>query len=145
VRVPVAARVLAALLAAAPSMAACAQAQEGSSTPFEVVPRRSAEPTSHRMAYLTAVVGAGLIAASFPLSHEADRRYATYLDETDVSKLDELFSSTQRMDRLASGSLLVGEAMIATAVWLRFVHRPNPEHRVSLALRPDRCALSYRF
>ena len=144
-RMPLAASALAALMAAAPPLAACAHAQAASASPFEVVPRRTSEQGSHRMVYLTAIVGAGLVAASFPLAHEADRRYAEYLDETDVSRLDELFASTERMDRLASGSLLVGEAMIATAVWLRFVHRPNPEHRVSLALRPDRCALSYRF
>ena len=142
-RVRLAAPLLAAVLAAAPPLAArsCAQAE----TPFEVVPRHAAAPHSHRVAYLTALAGVGLVIASFPLEHEADRRYAMYLSETDVTRLDERFAATERMDRLASGSLLVGEALLATAVWLRFVHHPGPQHRVALALRPDRCALSLRF
>jgi hypothetical protein len=145
VRPPRAALILAAVLAAAPPMSACARAQAASSSPFEVVPRHTSGRSSHRAAYVAAIAGVGLIAASFPLEHEADRRYAEYLSETDVTKLDEMFAATQRMDRIASGSLLAGEALIATAVWLRFVHRPAAESRVSLALRSDRCALSYRF
>lgn len=131
------------VLAAAPPLAACARAQ--AETPFEVVPRRAAESRSHRLAYVAALAGVGFVIASFPLEHEADRRYAAYLSETDVTLIDERYAATQRMDRLASGSLLVGEVLLATAVWLRFVHHPSAERRVSLALRPDRCALSLRF
>ena len=138
-----AAPLLAAVLAAAPALAACARAQAG--TPFEVVPRQSTVRASHRLAYATALVGAGLVIASFPLEHAADQRYAEYLQETDVTKLDERFTATERMDRIASGSLLVGEALLATAVWMRFVHHPSAQHRVTLAMRADRCALSLRF
>ena len=138
-----AAPLLAAVLAVAPPLVVRAHAQ--SETPFEVVPRRAAGSNSHRFAYLTALVGVGFVVASFPLAHEADQRYAAYLSETDINKIDERFAATERMDRLASGSLLVGEALIATAVWLRFVHHPSSERRVALALRPDRCALSLRF
>ena len=138
-----AAPLLAAVLAAAPPLTACARAQ--AETPFEVVPRRAADSGSHRIAYLTALAGIGFVVASFPLEHEADRRYAAYLSETDITKIDERFAATERMDRLASGSLLVGEVLIATAVWLRFVHHPGAQRRVGLALRPDRCALSLRF
>ena len=138
-----AAPLLAVVLAAAPALSACAHAQE--ETPFEVVPRRPTGQASHRTAYLIALAGAGLVVASFPLEHAADQRYAEYLQETDVTKLDEEFAATERMDRLASGSLLVGEALLATAVWLRFVHHPSVQHRVTLAVRPDRCALSLRF
>ena len=138
-----AAPLLAAVLAAAPPLSACARAQ--TDTPFEVVPRKAANKTSHRLAYGLALAGAGLVIASFPLEHAADQRYAAYLGETDVSKLDDRFAATERMDRIASGSLLVGEALLATAVWIRFVHHPSAEHRVTLAMRADRCALSLRF
>lgn len=138
-----AAPLLAVVLAAAPPLAAHARAQ--AETPFEVVPRHASGQTPHRLAYLTALTGIGLVALSFPLEHEADRRYAEYLSETDVSQLDERFAATERMDRLASGSLLVGEALFATAVWMRFVHHPGIQHRVTLAFKPDRCALSLRF
>src|SRR5262249_24458586 len=134
---------LAVLVAGAPAWAACAHAH--AAWPFEVVPRRVVEKSSHRTAYLTALAGVTLVAASSPLEHEADRRYAEYLAETDVSQIDEKFRATQRMDRIASGSLLAGEALLATAVWLRFVHHPSQQHRASLVLRPDRCALSLRF
>jgi len=132
------------VLAAAPPLAEHARAQ--ADTPFEVVPRHAVGQPSHRAAYFTALVGAGLVIASFPLEHAADQRYAEYLSETDVTKLDERFAATERMDRIASGSLLVGEALLATAVWLRFVHHPRAQNsKVSLALAPDRCALSLRF
>ena len=138
-----AAPLLAAVLAAAPPLTACARAQ--AETPFEVVPRKASGQSSHRLAYVTALVGVGLVVASFPLERAADERYAAYLGETDVTKLDERFAATERMDRAASASLLVGEALIATAVWMRFVHHPSVQHRVTLAMRPDRCALSLRF
>jgi len=131
------------VLAVAPPLTACARAQ--SETPFEVVPRNANLQPSHRLAYITALTGAGLVIASFPLEHAADQRYADYLRETDVTKLDEKFTATERMDRMASGSLLVGEALLATAVWLRFVHHPGVEHRVTLAVAANRCALSLRF
>jgi hypothetical protein len=131
------------VLAASPPLAARAHAQ--ADTPFEVVPRHATGQPSHRLAYITALAGVGLVIASFPLEHAADERYAEYLSETDVTKLDERFAATERMDRLASSSLLVGEALLATAVWLRFVHHPSAQHRVTLAMRPDRCALSLRF
>jgi hypothetical protein len=143
VRPRLAAPLLAAALAAAPALAACARAQ--AEAPFEVVPRRATDSNPHRIAYITALAGVGFVIASFPLEHEADQRYAAYLTETDITKIDERFAATERMDRLASGSLLVGEALIAAAVWLRFVHHPSAQHRITLAMRPDRCALSLRF
>ncbi len=111
---------------------------------FEVVPRASAGRHSHRWAWISALTGAALVGVSFPLADEADRRYDAYLAETDVSRIDERFRATERMDRLASGSLLTGEALLATAVWLRFV-RGDHHERVSLDLRPSRCALALRF
>ena len=143
-RTRLAAPLLAVVLAAAPPLAvrACAQTD----TPFEVVPRHAVGQPSHGAAYLTALAGVGLVIASFPLSHAADQRYAEYLNEIDVTKLDERFKATERMDRIASGSLLVGEALIATGVWLRFVHHPRAQgSKVTLALAADRCALSLRF
>src|SRR5690349_1591016 len=95
------------------------------SMPFEVVPRPASEHSSHRLAWIAAATGAVLIGASFPLANEADRRYAVYLTETDVSRIDERFQATAHMDRLASGTLLTGEGLLATAVWLRFLHAPR--------------------
>ena len=134
---------VAALVAGALPWAACACAQ--ATTAFEVLPRRAPERPSHRLAWITAVAGAGLVAGSFPLSAEADRRYELYLRETDVARIDERFRATQRMDRLASGTLLAGEALIATAVWLRFVRHPSRESRMIWSLQPRRCAWSFRF
>ena len=112
--------------------------------PFEVVPRASAQKHSNKWVWIAALSGATLVGASFPMADEADRRYAVYLAETDVNRIDERYQATQRMDRLASGSLLAGEALLATAVWLRFV-RGNHVERVALDLRPSRCAVALRF
>ena len=134
-----AALVVAALVVGAPR-GASAQA-----APFEVMPLRPSEKPSHRLAWITAIAGAGLVAGSFPLAAEADQRYQRYLDETDVSRLDERFRATERMDRLASGVLLTGEALLATAVWLRFVRHPGHESHLTFALEPRRCACVLRF
>jgi hypothetical protein len=124
------------------SDAACAHAQAVSA--FEVVPRQSEIREPHRAAYLTAFLGAACIAASFPLGDEADRRYHRYLFETDRTRIDERFRATTRMDRLSSASLLTGEGLLATAVYLRFVRHPA-HARVSLQVEPTACAVSLRF
>lgn len=115
-----------------------------STRPFEVVGRSTTAKPSHKWAWITAISGAVLVGASFPLAEEADRRYAAYLAETDVDRLDQRFYSAERMDRFASGTLLAGEGLLATAVYLRFV-RGERHDRVSLHLRPHRCALAVRF
>ena len=113
--------------------------------PFEVVPRSSDNRPAHRLAEVTAALGLGFVVASFPLSAEANRRYDRYLRETDPALIDARYDSTKRMDRLASGALLTGEVLLATAVWLRFVRHAGRESRVTLVLSPSRCAGSLRF
>jgi hypothetical protein len=85
------------------------------------------------------------VAGSFPLAAEADRRYAVYLAETDVARIDARFAATTRMDRLASGTLLTGEGLLVTAVWLRFLRPPRVGNRLSFEVEPARCAVSLRF
>jgi hypothetical protein len=125
-----------------PNTAACAEAQ--AAFPFPVIPRAAEPARSHRAAYACAIAGAGLIAASFPLSDRADRLYDDYLTESDPGRIDSRWNSTVTADRVASGSLLAGEALLATAVYLRFIHRPR-ESRVALVVTPVQCAVSLRF
>lgn len=134
---------LAVMVAGALSPAACAYAQAASA--FEVIPRPVRPHHSYRTAWLTAFAGAGLVAASFPLAHEADRRYQRYLSETDITRIDTRYVATRRMDRVASAALLSGEGLLATAVWLRFVHPATPTRRLALEVEPSRCAVSLRF
>lgn len=134
---------LAALATTAP--AGAARAQEPPPPPFEVIARPDHQHHRHRLAWIAALAGAGLVAGSFPLATEADRRYARYLAETNVSRIDERFKATTRMDRLASGTLLAGEGLLATAVWLRFLHPRPATDRVTLEVEPARCAVSLRF
>jgi len=112
-------------------------------TPFEVVSRPSSG-SSHRLALLTALTGVALVAASFPISAEADRRYEEYLVSTDPGAMEEHFQAAERLDKYAAASLIAGEVLLATAVWLRFVRSPSRD-RLSLAVGPERCALSVRF
>ena len=134
---------LAVMVAGALTPAACAHAQAASA--FELIPRPERPHRSYRAAWLTAFAGAGLVAASFPLAHESDRRYERYLTETDITRIDSRFAATRRMDRVASAALLTGEGLLATAVWLRFVHPPTPTRRLALQVEPSRCAVSLRF
>ena len=136
-----AALLLAVLVAGTPVAAASAQVAAA----FEVVPRHATVHRSHRLAWLTALTGAGLVAGSFPLAAVADRRYAIYLAETDGAAIDARFGATTRMDRLASSTLLAGEGLLATAVWLRFLRAPRESHRLTFEVEPARCAVSLRF
>ncbi len=117
------------------------------------MPNRPDEGRSHKLALGIAITGVVLVGASFPLASEGDRRYEVYLAETDVSQIEDRFQATLKMDNYAKGSLLVGELLLATAVWMRFVHhsddsqpaRLDTPERLTLDVRPDRCALALRF
>jgi hypothetical protein len=137
-----AARLLAVLAGAALVAAVCTPVRAAFA--FEVVPRAEVPHRPHRLAYVCAATGAGLIAASFPLARTADRRYDAYLRESDLSRIESRWDATLRADHLASGSLLAGEALLATAAWLRFIRTSHPP-RVAVLLAPARCAVSCRF
>ncbi len=140
-------RALAALLLAgyvtgAPGWAVCANAQAASL--FQEVEVQPPPKHSHTASWLTGLAGMGLLAASFPLATHADDLYARYGSETDVALIEQRYRDSQRADRLASGALIAGEALLVTAVWLRFVRRPA-DARTAMILEPARCAISYRF
>lgn len=140
-----AAMMLACATITVPPGAARADAQ--AAVPFEVVPRMQGEHRSHFGAYAVALAGAGLVAASFPLADTADRRYAQYLAEVDPTAISGRWDATVRADHVASGTLLAGEALLATSVYLRFLRHPSATtgSRVSVRVTPSRCALALRF
>lgn len=141
-RKALAALMLASYVTAAPEWAVCANAQAASL--FQEVEVHQPARQSHTASWLTGLAGVGFIAASFPLAAKADDRYATYLGETDVARIEDRFRDAQRADRIASASLITGELLLVTAVYLRFVRRPV-DSRTALLLGPDRCAVSYHF
>ena len=122
--------------------AACARAQ--AAEPFAEVSMPGPDRRSHWLAYTSLLSGAGLIGASFVFSHRADGTYRDYLVATDPERITDLFDLTIRYDRYSRGSLLTGEALIATGLYLRFLRPPQPQ-RVSFDLGPRACALSVRF
>lgn len=138
----VATALLAGLLIGAPPLAVCARAQ--AAVPFEKVELPAPRAAGHRAAYVTAGIAAALIAASFSLSEVANRRYDEYLAATDPAVIEERYDATVRADRLASASLLAGEALVATSLYLRFLRRPHGA-RVSVRIAPAQCAVSLRF
>jgi hypothetical protein len=139
-------RVTAALLAAwlFCDTFAAARASAQAASPFPEVPLPSSNQGSHLGAYTCMVAGAGLIGASYLLENRANDRYAEYLLATDPGEITRLYHDTVTLDRLSSGSLLAGELLIATGLYLRFLRRP-PTSRFDITLAPERCALSYRF
>ncbi|HTR97895.1 MAG TPA: hypothetical protein VMH61_08340 [Candidatus Acidoferrales bacterium] len=132
----------AAALSAMLLQAALAPARAAS--PFEVVPRPVAARGPRRAAACCAVGGVGLVVASFPLKQLADRRYDAYLSEADPARIESRWDATLRADRMANGSLLAGEGLLALAVYLQFV-RPSHDAPVALVVEPSRCALALRF
>jgi hypothetical protein len=129
-------------LIAEPGRAVCAYAQAASPFP-EVVIEKPPRHT-YRLAYASVVAGAALIGGSFVLTRRADDAYVSYLRETDPGRIESLYDRAVLYDRLASGSLLTGEALLVAGVYLRFLRSPR-ESRVQFALEPGRCALSLRF
>jgi hypothetical protein len=119
--------------------AACAYAQ--AAAPFEQVPL-STPHQSHWASTLAFGAGIGLIGASFLLSDEADQRYEDYQQATNPDEINSLYDETLRLDHYANASLLSGEVLVATGIYLRFIRRPAP---VQLRLGPRRCAVSFRF
>ncbi len=150
------AAVLAASLAAQislPAVCALAQAAEPftadssatpSGGPFELVALESPPDGTHRLAWASFLTGAGLIGLSFVLTARANDAYDDYLVSTDPAAAGHLYDRSRHYDRLSAASLLTGEALVATAVWLRFVRR-RPASRLDLAAGPDRCAVTLRF
>ena len=139
----VAAVLLAASLVIVPVRpAACAPAQAAG--PFEEVPAGTAPAPPHRWAYLSLAAGAGLVGLSFALTDRANRAYDEYLVATAPGDVGRLYDRAVRYDRWSATALLTGEALVATGVWLRFLHRPA-SRRLSFAVAPDRCAVSLRF
>ncbi len=122
--------------------AACAHAP--AALAFETLERLREPPRPHRAAYAFMIAGAGLVAASFPLTDAADRRYGEYLRETDIGRIESRWNRTVWADRIASGSLLTGESLLVLGTYLRFIRHAKAD-RVALAVGPGRCAVSLSF
>lgn len=112
-------------------------------SPFPVVEVPPSNGHRHRGALISAVTGLGLIGASFAWHEAANRRYDEYLNETDPDAIESRWNAVKRADRWSTSSLIAGEVLLATAVYLRFV-RPGPR-RVAVAVSPARAALVVRW
>jgi hypothetical protein len=121
---------------------ACGQAHPAFA--FETLDRAPVEQRPHLAAYACALAGAGLVAASFPLTQAADRRYAEYQRETDPARIESRWDRTVRADHYASGALLAGETLLVAGAYLRFLRHPAPA-RVSLSMGPGACAIRWSF
>ena len=123
-----------------PAARALAQAAET----FPQVPLPEPPKRSHTWALVSFAAGAGLVAASFGLADAGDRRYSEYLRATDPDRITKLYDEAVLFDRAAATSIITGEVLIATAIYLAFLRRPEPP-RVSAMIEPARCGLSLRF
>ena len=121
-----------------------AQGRTSGSSPFAIVAEEAPDRGSHRLAWASFITGAGLVGLSFVLTDRANAAYADYLVATNPADAEHLYDRTKHYDRLSAASLLTGEALVATAVWLRFI-RPRPDARITLVAEPDRCAVALRF
>lgn len=126
-----------------PGAAETDPARAGDVTPFPVVEVPPSNGHRHRGALISAVTGLGLIGASFAWQRSANRRYDDYLSETDPDAIESRWNAVVRADRLSTSSLIAGELLLATAVYLRFVRASQP--RVALAVAPSRAAVAVRW
>ncbi len=85
-----------------------------------------------------------------PAVHSRNRQVTSHVLEAacfrtaKLREVERLYDRTVRYDRFSSASLLTGEALIATGVWLRFLRRPAAS-RVHLSLSPRRCSVTLSF
>jgi hypothetical protein len=137
-------RIVAAMLAATVVSGGIAAPGSARAAPFEEVPLDGDGHLSHRAAYVCLASGLGLIGASFEFSRRANREYDRYLESSDPAEIVRRFDRTGHYDRLSNGSLIAGEVLLATGLYLRFL-RPRPGAKVTLSLDPGRCSVSWRF
>ncbi|HEY3217052.1 MAG TPA: hypothetical protein VGK93_11230 [Candidatus Eisenbacteria bacterium] len=135
-------RALAILLCADPLQAACVHAQAAPA--FPEVPLEPPQQHSHAWAYVSLGAGAALVGSSFLFKDRADDAYQDYLLATDPKTIEDRYDQTVLYDRLSRVSLLSGEALLATGLYVRFIRRPRAA-RLTLALGSARCGLSWRF
>ena len=122
--------------------AACDSSQ--AAAPFPVVPLKETSPHPHRAAYLSIGSGILLTGASFLIAREADRTYSEYLNETDPDQISALYDHTVWLDHWSRGTLLAGQALLVTGLYLRFIRHPAAD-RLSFVVAPNQCALVVRF
>ena len=134
--------VAAALMCAVLLPAARALAQAAG--PFPEVPLPAPQRHSKTWALVSLASGAALLAGSFGIADAADRRYVDYLHATDPGRIKDLYNESVLLDHVSSASVLTGEVLIATGIYLAFLRHPAPSH-LGLALEPSRCAVSLRF
>lgn len=113
-------------------------------SPFPEVPLPQPPRHSYTWAYVALGTGVGLMTTSFVFANRANHAYRDYLGEVDPVLIERFYDRAVLNDRFSSATLLGGEALIAAGLYLRFLRNP-PESRLSLSLRPTRCALALRF
>lgn len=123
-----------------PAARALAQAAD----PFPEVPLPVAPRHSNTWAIVSFASGAALIAGSFGIADAADRRYAEYLRATEPGKIEDLYNDAVLFDRISAASVLTGELLIATGIYLAFLRHSGPS-RLGVALDPSRCGVTLRF
>jgi hypothetical protein len=122
--------------------AACVDAQ--AAVPFPVVDTTPPPEPSHALSNACLAAGVLVIGSSFLFEHQADRAYDAYLVASDPGDITTLYDRTILYDRLSAGALIGGNVLIATGLYLRFVHHPPPE-RLRFALGPQRCSVTCVF
>jgi hypothetical protein len=141
-------RVVAALLAAVIALTdlpvPAAAGDPPAADPFPVVTLPATPHRSHTAAWVSLGAGAGLLATSFLVHERANRTYDVYLASTNPDEIGDLYTRTTNLDRLSGASLIAGEVLLATGVYLRFLRAPR-EAKLSFDLSPGRCAAVWRF
>jgi hypothetical protein len=138
------ATLLVALLVTSPALATAAALPDSAAAPFPIVPTPTFAHPPHRAAWACLAGGAGLVAASFSIHDRANRRYDEYLSSSDPDRLARLYDQTITLDRISSATLLTGELVFVTGVYLRFLRGPG-SRRLSLALEGGECVARWRF
>jgi len=128
----------------APLLETAAAPPESAAVPFPVVPLPQPTHESRLAAWSCILGGAALIGASFAIHQQANDRYDQYLVATEPGQISSLYDQTVTLDRISAASLITGEVVLVTGIYLRFLRVP-PTSRLSLAWERGACVARWRF
>jgi hypothetical protein len=95
----------------------------GTGHPADVLPSELESP-KYTKAYVSMGLGVALTVTSFLLAEEADRAYDDYLQGTDPEAIESDYDRSVTLDRVATVSLITGQAALALGIYWRFLKKP---------------------
>ena len=94
-------------------------------------------PPSRTKGWITIGAGAAVTLGSFFVAKAADQAYDRYQTETDPAEIENHYQDAKKLDKIAAGMLIAGNAAMALGIYWGFIQRPESSYLHRAALAPD--------